>query len=765
MTLRYRVRVDGLVQGVGFRPFVYRIAVREGLGGTVWNTPEGVFAEVEGQEASLARFLKALVDEAPPAARVERVSPQLQEPRGEGSFRIVESAGERREPALVSPEVATCADCLREMWDPRDRRYRYPFVNCTNCGPRYTIVERVPYDRHQTTMRVFPLCPECGQEYRDPLDRRFHAEPNACPVCGPRLLLLSPQGQPLPGDPLEETRRLLAEGQVLAIKGLGGFHLACDATREDAVALLRQRKGRPHRPLAVMARDLEVARRYCQITDPEARELEGTRRPILLLWRRDGTDLAPSVAPGQRSLGLMLPYTPLHHLLLGAGTVAGREAPPLLVMTSGNFSGGPIVAENGDALRRLGPLCDALLTHDRDIANRNDDSVGYLEGERLVLVRRSRGFAPLPVPLPEGGPCVLALGAQLHNVIAQAVERRVFLSQHVGDVDTEETLGFLREVAANLGRWLQVEPEVLACDLHPDLLTSHLAREMAGQVRTLVQVQHHHAHLASAAVAHGVTGQDIQALVLDGTGYGPDGTIWGGELLVGSPRSFRRAGHQTTLPLPGGDGAIRRPIRVAVAWLHALDPALAGSGLDLWGRIPEEEARVVRRMVDRGFNCPATSSTGRLFDVAASLLGIRDQVTWEGQAAVELEQAAWEGQEGALELPLPDLLPDLTWDPSPLLLALATGEGSVPDRARAFHRSLARGVAQACVRVRQHGGPERVALCGGVFQNRLLTRYVARDLEAEGLVPLLPGALPVGDGGLALGQVAVARARLVAGHG
>lgn len=758
--IRVLLRVDGLVQGVGFRPFVYRLARKHGLDGAVWNTPECVFVEVEGQRDVILAFQGEISSEAPPAARVEGVTSTPLVPTGEPGFQIAESQGDRREPALVSPEVATCPDCLAEIRDPANRRYRYPFTNCTNCGPRYTIVERVPYDRRRTTMRAFPFCAACAAEYGDPADRRFHAEPNACPVCGPRVTLVSPVGERLEeGDPIEAAGRRLSRGEVLAIKGLGGFHLACDATDEAAVTALRVRKGRRHRPLAVMARDLDVVRRICVVGDREAAELQGSRRPILLLRLRDDTDpgVAPSVAPAQRTLGVMLPYTPLHHLLLEGG------APPLLVMTSGNFSGGPIVSDNGDAIRRLGPMVDALLIHDRDIANRNDDSVGRIQGDRLVLVRRSRGFAPLPVPLGSDGPPILAVGALLHDTVGFAVGRRCFLSQHVGDVETEETTSFLREVVDNLIRWLDVEPQVVVHDLHPDLPTTRIAHDLATRFRArTLGVQHHHAHLVSALAAHGHTGPCL-GLVLDGTGYGTDGNIWGGEVLFGDARGYRRMGHQRVLPLPGGDAAIRHPARLAAAWVHALAPELEHERLGLWERVGGEEAAVIRRMVDRRFNCPGTSSVGRLFDAMAGLLGIRDDATYEGQPAIELEQAAWEVDGSPVVLPPPRVVASgasLVWDPAPTFVSAARQERDGVPRtvlARAFHEALARALVEVCHRALSGCGLRTVALAGGVFQNALLEQLVGAGLEAVGAQVLRPGEIPPGDGGLALGQIAVAR--------
>ncbi len=767
-TRRVQLSIQGLVQGVGFRPFVYRVAMERGLAGTVSNSTQGVEIEAEGSDAAVRGLLHALRFELPPLARVDVLRVRELEPAGLEGFTIVESRCRAGGAALISPEVATCEACLAEVREPADRRHRYPFTNCTDCGPRFTIVQSVPYDRPLTTMRAFPLCPACEAEYRDPLDRRFHAEPNACPECGPRLTLLAPDGAVLDeGEPLAAAQARLRAGEVIAVKGLGGYHLACLATSEAAVATLRQRKHRPHKPLAVMARDLATARRHCVIGTAEARELEGPRRPILLLRRRvdEARPLAAGLAPGHHSLGVMLPYTPLHHMLLEPEDLG------VLVMTSGNRSGGPMVSDDDEALRVLEPIVDALLVHDRGIANRCDDSVGFVEGERTVLIRRSRGWVPLPCDLPQAQPCTLALGAMLNNVFTLTEGKRAFLSQHVGDTDDQDTLDFLEEAVAGLERWLEVEPEIIAHDLHPDMFTTHLARRMAERAVAagrraprLVAVQHHHAHLASAMAAVGRS-EPTTGLVLDGTGYGPDRSIWGGEILVGDAGSVRRAGHLLPLPLPGGEAAVKRPLRIAVAWLHALVPEASELDLRLWRHAEPGELDVVRRMVDRGFNSPLTSSAGRLFDAVSALLGVCTAASYEGQAAMELEQCALRGRPGRAQLGF-DLREErgrLVLDPRPLLRGLAGCMAlglPTEDLALAFHQALADALVLCAVRVRDAGGPSQVALCGGVFHNRILARACGEGLHSRGLQPILPGPVPVGDGGLSLGQASVAGAVL-----
>ncbi len=770
---RLHVRVCGLVQGVGFRPFVYREAVRRGLAGYVRNSPGGVELEAEGPEPSLAAFIRGIRAGAPPLARITELAVDAIRPTGATAFEILESRIAGDGGAFVSPDVATCEACLHEMRTPGNRRYRYPFTNCTHCGPRFSIIEAVPYDRERTAMRAFRLCPDCRREYEDPRDRRYHAEPNACPSCGPRVRLVDASGDEIAegDDAIRAARKALAEGRILLIKGLGGFHLACDAASGAAVARLRDRKGRPHKPLAVMCRDLIQLRRCCEVSSEEARELTLPERPILLLRRRAGRGgnpelVAPAVAPDHDDLGVMLPYTPLHHLLLDG------DGPDFLVMTSGNRSDEPMAIENAHARGFLGEIADALIEHDRTIRNRCDDSVGYVAGGRLVLTRRSRGYAPLPVELDRPVVPTLALGAMSHDVCALAEGRRVFLSQHIGEVDNLGTLAFLRETIEKLRRWLGLQPELIAHDLHPDLLTTHLARELAEGIPT-VAVQHHHAHFAAALAAARHAGE-AQGLVLDGTGFGPDGTIFGGELFVGSVARVRRAGHLRLLPLPGGEAAIRRPLRLAVAYLHALVPQAADAPLDLWRRAEPEEVSVVRQMVDRRFNAPMTSSAGRLFDVVAALLGVRDEITYDGQAAIELEQLARRGRPRprgsrrgrGLHLEIRDENDRLILDPQPLLLGLVDALLAGADRADLaleFHEALARGLVSACRSIRDAGGPETVALSGGVFQNRLLTQLTVDGLEATNLSPIRPGTIPVNDAGLALGQVVVANARRDAG--
>jgi hydrogenase maturation protein HypF len=711
---RRRIRVRGVVQGVGFRPFVHRVATREGLGGCVWNDGDGVVVEVEGRMSALDAFTRSLTDEAPPLARVASVAAERIAPLGDPGFAVVASRAAGGS-AIVPPDIATCEDCLRELFDPADRRYRYPFVNCTNCGPRLTIVIRVPYDRPNTTMAGFPLCPDCRHEYEDPSDRRFHAEPIACPVCGPTLSL-----------PLAEAVGALREGAIVAVKGLGGYHLACDASSEAAVARLRERKGREEKPLAVMAADPRA------LADPTAAELALLRsppRPIVLVRRRDDAPVAPSVAPGTPWLGLMLPYTPLHHLLCAD---LGRP----LVMTSGNLTDEPIAFDDDEARRRLGDVADLFLAHDRPIHRRCEDSVvraGF-------PMRRSRGYAPsslaLPVALERP---VVAAGAELKSTFCVARGREAFLSSHLGDLTGEDAHAAFRH---DLALWLEmlgVEPAAVACDLHPDYLSTRWAWD---QGLPVVEVQHHHAHAAACLAEHCETGPAL-AVVLDGTGFGPDGTIWGGELLRADLTGFERVAHLEPVALPGGERAVREPWRIAAAYLERA------------GRpVPWERWELVRQSL--GVNAPLSSGAGRLFDACAALLGIRERITYEGQAAIELEHLA--GATAAAEYPCA-VERGVIWG-SDLIAAAADDLAAGRDHAgiaAAFHEGVAAAFAAACV---EAGGPETVVLSGGCLQNVRLLGSLRTRLERAGFRVLSHSAVPPNDGGVSYGQVAVAAARL-----
>jgi len=740
---RVQARVEGTVQGVGFRPFVYRLASELKLAGFVRNDERGVLLEIEGGESAVDGFLRRLAEEAPPLAVIDAVRPRDVALAGERGFRILASPRGGEPAALVSADTATCEDCLAELFDPADRRHRYPFVNCTNCGPRFTIVRGVPYDRPLTTMAGFELCPRCAAEYDDPADRRFHAQPNACPECGPTLRLLP--GDHYGDEALRGAAGALREGDVVAVKGIGGYHLACLAGDETAVAALRARKHREDKPFAVMVRDAAAARGLVSLTDEEAALLAGRDRPIVLAPRLDAAAVAPSVAPRSADLGVLLPYSPLHHLLL-----ADVGAP--LVMTSGNVSDEPIAHEDADALERLAGIADLVLFHDRPIQTRTDDSVlRAVPDRRPLLMRRSRGFVPdaLPLPVPARRD-VLACGAELKSTFCLAKGSRAWVGHHIGDLKTYEVLQAFEAGIEHFERLFAVVPEVVAHDEHPDYLSTRHALALEG-VET-VAVQHHHAHLAACLAEHGERGPAVGA-IYDGTGHGSDGTVWGGELLAGDLLGFERVGHLWPVRLPGGDRAVRQPWRMALAWLLE-------AGWD--GPLPGPDARrseQVAELVRTGVSSPVTTSMGRLFDAVAALCGLRGEVSFEGQAAMELEAAADAAGRGEYELPV---TPDGVLDARPTVLAVArdvaggAGAGAVSAR---FHATVARATAEAAASAASRAGLGTVVLSGGVFQNRTLLAATAGRLESRGLRALVPERLPPNDGGISYGQVAVAAAR------
>jgi hydrogenase maturation protein HypF len=769
---RKQISVRGVVQGVGFRPFVYRLALAHGLTGWVLNHSGGVEIEVEGPVLALEAFVRDLTAQAPPLARIVGVTVVDAPPAGHTRFEIRHSLAKQGRYQLISPDIATCPDCLRELLDPADRRYRYPFTNCTNCGPRFTIIRDIPYDRPLTTMAAFPMCPDCRREYEDPLNRRFHAQPNACPVCGPHVWL-EPSGTPeTPLAERDEALRLavqmLREGAVLALKGLGGFHLACDATNARAVETLRARKGRPAKPLAVMMGTLDDVRRHCELSPEEQAILTGQECPIVLLrWRYDST-VARQVAPGNLYLGVMLPYTPLHHVLL-------RDVERPLVMTSGNLSEEPIAQDNDEARRRLVSLADAFLLHDRDIYARYDDSVWFVPG-RPQPIRRSRGYAPFPVRLPFTTRHILAVGAELKNTFCVARDDFAFVSQHIGDMENVETLDHFETSIALFQHLFRVEPEVIAHDLHPDYLSTRYALRAAEQLAAagrsplpLIPIQHHHAHVAACLVDNGWTPEDgsVIGVAWDGTGYGVDGHIWGGEFFVGDYGGFRRAAHLEYLPMPGGEAAIHNPWRLALGYLYALTgqaPPLPGIGA--------RQVRILCRQVDRGLNTPLTSAAGRLFDAVAALVGVRQQVSYEAQAAIELEMLAAQaaGEHGleadALSYPFSlEEQDDQAPDPSLVIRLRSLLEAVQVDRSAGlsppeigwrFHCTMATLIADVCRRIAAHSDLRTVALTGGCFQNRLLLSLSLAHLERAGFRVLLHHQVPCNDGGVSLGQVALA---------
>jgi len=755
-----KISVTGVVQGVGFRPFVYRLARDHNLTGWVLNHSGGVDIEIEGPPAALEAFVRDLGAQAPPLARIERVVAEDTTPNGHTAFEIRHSVAQAGSYQLISPDIATCPDCLRELLEPHDRRYRYPFTNCTNCGPRFTIIADIPYDRPKTTMRIFPMCPACQAEYDDPLDRRFHAQPNACPVCGPHVWL-EPEPPPALVDPIAQAAHLLCSGRILAIKGLGGFHLACDATDPEAVARLRQRKGRPSRPLAVMMTTLDEIRRHCQVNAEEESLLASRQCPIVLLRWKAESSVAREVAPGNRYLGVMLPYTPLHHVLL-------RDAGRPLVMTSGNLSEEPIAQDNDEARRRLGHLCDGFLFHNRDIYARYDDSVwlvvqiGKSADQQIAQpLRRSRGHAPYPVKLPFEMRQVLAVGAELKNTFCFTKENYAFLSQHIGDMENLETLEHFEASVALYRRLFRLEPERVAHDLHPDYLATKFAAGLAPQI-SRVPVQHHHAHIAACLADNGWSPEagPVIGVAWDGTGLGDDGHIWGGEFLIADYAGYRRAAHLEYLPLPGGDTSTKNPYRIALAYLHEMK--IGG-----WENLPvaraarEGEWVLLQQQIERGINTPLTSSAGRLFDAVSALLGVCTRATYEAQAAIELEMLAageptgWPAYPFALESKAGIRIIRLRETFATLLADLAAGV-PVPEMSARFHATAAAMIVETCRAIAGETGQRTVALSGGVFQNRRLLAAVVPALRGAGFEALHHRQVPTNDGGLSLGQAVIA---------
>ena len=811
------IHVTGIVQGVGMRPFVYREAMAHGICGWVLNAGDGVHIEAHALADALDAFVDALSEHAPAAARVEHVEVVDLAANGwdaddERAFRIVASQDQTVHTTLISPDIATCDDCLRELFDPTDRRYHYPFINCTNCGPRFTIIRSLPYDRAATSMDCFPMCPECAAEYADPLDRRFHAQPDACFDCGPHITWSeavngnacgNSSATPAVGTTreasdaiIERCVELLADGGIVAIKGLGGFHLACDASNEQAVAELRRRKRRSNKPLAVMVRDLADVERLCHVNDIERGLLAGSIRPIVLLRRRaacesggspDALALAHSVAHDLPELGVMLPYTPLQHLLLAAAETRGMHA---LVMTSGNLSEEPIETDDDLAWERLvaAGIADALLGNDRAILSRYDDSVVRVVNGAIMPVRRARGYAPQPLPLPalDGAPsCVLACGPQQKATIALTREgtngeATCFVSQHIGDVENGGTFDAWNAARTRLEDLFDLAPAALACDLHPSYLSDQWAREQARKCNLpLVEVQHHHAHIASVmaeAIAAGQLTTDTRVLgiAFDGTGAGTDGTIWGGEFLVASLDGFERTAHLLTWALPGGAASVRDARRNAFALLSELGLLEHPGAAQLLDSLDEQTRSVTATMIERGINSPRTSSMGRLFDAAAAILGICDKATYEGEPAIELEAAAWRAFSSESACPTGNMVSFSVTESSrpddchvlnsrPLFEALLEGiRTGVPAGKLAldFHVTIARSSARIAREICAREGLDTVALSGGVFMNRLLLQLLTRELKSMGLTVLIPRSVPVNDGCIAYGQAVIARARL-----
>ena len=801
MTRRFAVR--GVVQGVGFRPFVYRLAHEHGLAGWVANSSSGVVIEVEGTDAAVASFERDLTERAPVLARIDSVTAGPADgsdgepggrsegaPAGGAAFEIRGSERDPSEVTLICPDVAVCPDCLSEFMDPGDRRHRYPFINCTNCGPRFSIIEGTPYDRPATSMRVFRMCERCQSEYDDPLDRRFHAQPNACPDCGPSLELVTPGPEgslaevllgrsylrtpddvaaSVKADPARVARWLLKTGAIIGVRGLGGFHIAADASNDVAVRALREKKDRPGKPFAIMCRSLDVVRKLAEVGPAEEEALTSPWSPVVLLRKRGdagakgtGTPrISELVAPQNAWLGVMLPYAPLHHLLFEDGLDA-------LVMTSANRSGEPIVDTVESALERLPGITRTFLTHDREIVNRNDDSVVFVEEERVMMSRRSRGYAPYPIDLDRETARVLACGTELKNTFTVLDDGRAFVSQHIGDLENQATLDLYAEMVGKFSNWFRFEPDVVAYDLHPDYLATRFAREFAssrGVEVVLEGVQHHHAHIVSVMVENRVD-EPVIGIALDGTGYGPDGAIWGGEFLVADLAGFERAGHIRYTPLPGGDAAIRHPYRVALSHMReaGIDD-LRSAALSLFPGLPCGELDLVVQQIELGVNSVDTSSAGRLFDAASAILGVCREISYEAQAAIELEslvKASEVEEAAAYPYDIVEREGELVVDPTRTILSLAEAVAAGDGRERAasqFHETVVAFCREVAGRLSAARGISTVALSGGVFQNRYLLRRLSRALECDGHTVIVNIEVPTNDGGVSLGQAVVASER------
>ncbi|MRR15120.1 MAG: carbamoyltransferase HypF [Deltaproteobacteria bacterium] len=749
---RVRHYFSGIVQGVGFRPFIYRLAVQNGLTGFVRNRTDGVIAEVEGEPAALDSFLAGVHRELPPLAHMTQMASEEIAVRHDPDFRIIESDARGPADVHMTPDAAICPDCLRELFDQTNRRFRYPFINCTNCGPRLTIIRTIPYDRANTSLACFPLCPQCRAEYENPADRRFHAEPNACPVCGPRLTLLDREGEPVETvDPAATAVDLLSTGHVLAIKGLGGFHLCVDAASDEAVKKLRSRKYREEKPLAVMARDIDRVRQMARVSPEEEALLISSRRPIVLLQKIKQSSLSEAVAPGVPNLGVMLPYTPLHHLLLSDHFTA-------LVMTSANQVDEPICIGNRESVQRLKHIADYFLVHNRDILVRCDDSIVFAAAGSSQLLRRSRGFVPQPLRLREEYPPVLALGGQMKTAHCILKGHFAFVSPHIGDMETPQARDFFNESLALMKKITESDPQTIACDLHPAYYSTQAANELAAS--RVISVQHHHAHVVSCMADNHIEGAVI-GLAMDGTGYGPDGQAWGGEFLIADETGFQRFGHLRYLVLPGGEKAIREPWRIAISLLRiAYGPPWKEMAMKLKLITDETQGDVFDKIIEREIHSPLSSGLGRLFDGVAALIGVRKCISYEGQAAMELEAlaAGASGSSYPFDLRHEETEPAIL-DMSAAVRALVSDLHAGKSRAKiaaSFHQTLIDALAGMSGQMRQSSGLSRVVLSGGCFQNKILLEGTMNQLKRSGFDVYCHRRVPANDGGISLGQAVIA---------
>jgi hydrogenase maturation protein HypF len=753
--LAKNLHINGIVQGVGFRPFVYQLAIFYGLKGEVANTSSGLSIHIEGPEQSLHVFCRDLIAKHPPLAQITDIADRPAPVKGFRNFTISQSRTQISKSTLISPDISICEDCLRELFDTENRRYHYPFINCTNCGPRYTIIDDIPYDRPNTSMKHFPMCRQCRAEYEAPADRRFHAQPNACPDCGPQVSLHDNAGNLISAlNAIKETAKLLQQGCIVAIKGLGGFHMAVDAANHNAVIRLRKRKHREEKPLAVMAFDLQRIQRFAQVTAEEKKLLTSPHRPIVLLKKIEPNILSGAVSINNPYIGTMLPYTPLHYLLLDHDFTA-------LVMTSGNMSEEPIAIDNQEAFERLSNITDYFLVHNRDIYLRSDDSVAKITAGAPRLIRRSRGYVPRPVFLKRAIPRILACGAELKNTICLAKDNRAFMSQHIGDLENLETYEFFKMTVKHLERILDIAPEVIAYDLHPDYLSTRFALEQTEIPK--IPVQHHHAHIISCMAENQVDGPII-GLSFDGTGYGTDGKIWGGEILIAEPHQFMRIAHLSYVPMPGSAAAIKEPWRMALSYLYdAFGEELPDLSLPFIKQLDKIRLRFVLDMIRKKVNSPLTSSLGRLFDAIAAIVGVKNHVAFEGQAAMELEMLAHRNMKQTKTIAVYDY--DWTAEetikilPSPIVRGVVRDveKGIAPSEiSRKFHNTLIRLFAELCETIRYRSGLQQVALSGGVFQNSLLLTGLTRALEEKKFQVLSHTQVPCNDGGIALGQAVAA---------
>ncbi len=749
-----KIEVNGIVQGVGFRPFVYNLANQYGLKGEVANTAAGVSIHIEGPPQRIQAFETDLAAKCPPLAHVVEISGRSESLKPYTDFRIAKSRGQAQMATLISPDVSICDDCRRELFDPADRRYRYPFINCTNCGPRYTIIDDIPYDRPKTSMRHFKMCAACQSEYDDPTHRRFHAQPNACAACGPHVDLYTNQRESVDTDnPIKKAADLIRRGQVVAVKGLGGYHLVADAQNSEAVIRLRKRKMREEKPFAIMSADLESIRKYARVRPQEEDLLTAIQRPIVLLEKKTGGSISDAVAPRNKYWGVMLPYTPLHYLLLNHGFDA-------LIMTSANLTDEPIAIDNEDAFERLAAIADYFLVHNRDIYLRSDDSIVRHSAGLTRYIRRSRGFVPIPLFLKQAIPPILACGAELKNTICLTKDDKAFLSQHIGDLENQITLDFFELTVDHLQCILEIQPEIIACDMHPDYLSTRFARK---QTKTrLIEVQHHHAHIVSCMAEHQLEGAVI-GLSFDGTGYGSDGAIWGGEVLAAEAKQFERMAHLAYVPMPGSAAAIKEPWRMAISYLHdAFGDAFRDLDLPVLKQNDSQKLKIMVEMIQKGINCPQTSSLGRLFDGVAAIAGIRNQVNFEGQAAMELEMLAAGDTDSIYDVEW------LTGDriqilPAPIIRGVVQDVQnglSVAEIGIKFHKTLIALFTQICLAVRRDTDLNRVVLSGGCFQNCILLTGMIHELTSRDFAVFAHQRVPTNDGGISLGQALVAAAQM-----